>query len=1460
MRKSENHPLDVRTNNVGATRDVDPELSGAENKGTYFDSENGRVTSDRGNTGAWEKIRGEVITHSSTQAGDWFNLVSIPVHSDVFEIWVEKTGADSPYISINGVIMGQSPKMPWLYEHRIQFDKNESCIGGEVFLTDNNTSPTIFSIKDIKDNYAAGNQTYFDDFNLNLYGIGLSYALDSVVFDGLVDLGSGGGLKCGSYQYSLRYINEDGDATNWSPLTPPIPVIANLSSASAQYPYAMTHGGAVGADSKYGIKLKFRVTNLNDYDFLEIRRISYNQGLNIDNVPSGVIVSRIDIDPGEVSIKEFIDPKDSNIDEEVIAESVEFGQLASIARAKAIRYYDKRIVLMNVETTSKSTSDVSISDYNGEKIFPIVENLGKAGFNDPVAHTYKKNYQSNEKYSFGINLFDGFGGSGFVVEDDALKNVEAPSRRDPVSGNSLDLSDTTLSIAANVNSVVTPTFEVFSHENAIKKTDECTFKNILDAGSKPKSDVNKYCSDTNNGSRVGGDEVGYKPFTPVNENSIDVYGHNYRINQKVYLSNGDDVWYEPKGFGCDYYSRGFAIGGVNNIPSWAKAFSVVKSERAGRVVCQGIGTYKLELASDQVFDPSGLIVETAKKKKNIFIFTSPELESAVVGVDVNADMIENPQNYDVIFSSPLGFFSEVYSFFLDSVGAVTDKGEITERGEFVTYARILRDNGEINPGEDAAMGVNGYVAYNRYRNTGDNAGQGAFNTPEGGNKVFGVKSISALTYKSLKIELYDNLYSTSELSNDSNNDFDDQDMKDFTEPFYICNIVKKGALVEDLNVNSYRGTGHYQKIESIIGLGDGNQGQSFELVDERWEDCIPSLTSTGFNNDGESFIFLQPITGIEKRFLNVTYYTPSEVNLIVNDISIDGFHTTPLGFEVRGVYTHSVVGGVNYIDFSNPNYYPLEGDRIIVRYDNARPVKFFGGDTTVGENIFNHTRETMDGFGSEYEIGIPFRRYEVNPRHFIIRKTTGIDKIQNVLIASTFKLNQYIMYSCESIASSSYSFEGETGCFPSTNFVMHPHKYKDDPSSDNIFDQYYVDYPYINFNVFEGILSDRRFNTDYSVKGPVSYFSQPKVGFEENNIFCTGIVWSLPRAVNQQNSPGLKTFPETNRYYLNDDNGEIKKAWSSRTDGKGENLYAVTKSGVALLITEKAILSNLDADDLTVTSVDSFISQEYWINQEVGSDDEMWRGMADSTIELSTESGKMLAEALFIPNRNSIYRLMNNQIKEIAKGNYYSRIHDSLQNLGSGYDTHITGHFDKIHNEYWLQIPDYSSSYAQKCFVFSQDTLHFIGRFDYSFDKYIMKDSISYGFRDGKMYELNKGFFINGDVIKAKLIQHTSLAQVFEKEFISIEINTGLRTRMRPTAINILNEDQVVLARIDEATFGPEYLKQYDGWWAQIPRKMESVSQDRDRIQYRLIMFEIIHTFEEDFKVVSSVVQYKPLK
>ena len=259
--KQEHHPKSVRLNNVGANTSDEKINTGAGDKGFYVDSNNGRLKSLDGNDGDWEKIKGEVEDYSTVLPGPWSCIGAIDVNDRKFEVWVEDTGAADPFIRIDSQIVAQSPDLPFLKEFPLQMDKNEGCEEGEVFLTDNNTKPLIFSIQDLLDNIAT--QKYFTGFNYDIYTISLDKPLDVPVFIGLENVGGSGGLPVGSYQYAIAYVTKSGDRTNISEKTPTIPVVRSQSEGSLIYPYVRTFGDSsnVASLTSYGPKIRFRINN-----------------------------------------------------------------------------------------------------------------------------------------------------------------------------------------------------------------------------------------------------------------------------------------------------------------------------------------------------------------------------------------------------------------------------------------------------------------------------------------------------------------------------------------------------------------------------------------------------------------------------------------------------------------------------------------------------------------------------------------------------------------------------------------------------------------------------------------------------------------------------------------------------------------------------------------------------------------------------------------------------------------------------------------------------------------------------------------------------------------------------------------------------------------------------------------------------------------------------------------------
>lgn len=1470
----EHHNKEVVNNNKGIDQDLNGEISKGTDTGKYYDAQNMRLSDENGDKGILKKINGETLIYPKSQpTGTYVCIGNVSVNSKLIEFWVEETASDDPIITVDGVIHGKSPDMPWLIDYPLQTDKNENCKGGEIFVTDFNTPPMIFNLQDIIDNLAT--QKYFDEFNPALYSINLEAPMDIPVFVELVNIGGGGGLPVGSYQYSLRYSNEAGDKTNWGPLTPPIPVVQNNSSASTQYPYVRTYGADTNnaLATSYGPLIRYRVTNLANYEYVEIRRIAYDIEGGLDYVPGGEIIAKIPIGEEEISIREFIDPVDSNV-EITLADSEETNIMNYIAKAKAIRYHDKRLVLMNIETPDRD-AEPTFKEINGNKIFPIVKALGKAGHNDPHQHTYYKNYMSGEKHSFGVNFFDGSGGQGFTVGHADLNNVQTPNRRNPASADSELYSYEGMATAADTTCVnVGSTFEIFDLEDAVAKDDICSFINILDAGTKTAlaiPGVDDYCP-TPAASRDCAD-IGYNPFTPTNQNDTTVTSHNFKINTQVNPGSGY-VTYNPQGFAPNYFSRGFALGGVEDIPSWAKSFSIVKSKAADRVVFQGIGMYSMIQGDFVTIGNASCVTKEANK----LWFHSPDIEKGLIPQEVIDDINSNPSSYKIQLISPLGFMSEVYGY--EEEGG-SERDRIVD---MITYARVLHDEGQINVGETANMGINDgsgnrYVTYNKYRSQTDIAGGGPFSLD--GDTLIDIDTflpISEGRGNYYEITSTTNIYSHTGTGGTGSNDFEDTGCEDFTEPFYIVNIIQTGKEVRDLNINQYRSTGFYQKIDSIIGVGDDTTDQEFLLVDERWEDCIPALSGSSSFASDESFIYLEDENLIRKAYICSTYMSAPTKATIDADIIANGFWVSGSGINVYGRYSHTNSLNKEFTLVFDQGYNPSSNERIIVKYDTRLPLQVFGGDTTVSENIFAPIDREVDGEDNSdkkdlqfiLNAGFPFRAYELNPRRYVVVDPTSVNKVQDNNRARLAYIRQMcIMYACENRIGAEYSY-GLTypfQHFPQTNYVVRPNKGWNDSnfpgedpaviaSDNNIYSTYFDDYPqeWLNWS-WGGFRFLPKTNLDYNVKGPILYFSKPAVGFKTENQFCTRVTWSLPRQINVQDSPSLKSFPASNIFDISDKNGRIAFAWDAQTGQSGENLYAITNSGICLLLTKKSVLSNLTGEDLSIMATDSFINAEYWISNNVGAPGENWRGIADSNIEIRTESGIVRSSALFIPNKESLFRLLSNQVVDIAGDSYKKTLRPILEALPSDYSNKMNSVFNRLNNEYWLQMGD-------KVFVYDQNENAFVGKFTYDFDRYTFHKNKVYASRDLSTYILNSGFEINGLPIEAFLINRTAAPmQPIEKEFISINIATGYRGTMKPSEVQFLHEDTLaVQCALNQALAGPTYLKQYDGWFQFIPRKDALVSINRERLQSRMLFFKIIHNFEEDFKIINTVIQSKNIK
>jgi len=1477
----------------GANRETDPELLfSQENSSEYLDARNARPTSIDGNTGSIEKIKGEVIKYTNTAGLTGYVCVGrTSVNNNLVEIYAPTIAPLEGIVRINGVVVLRSIKFEQKVDYPLQIDINEAKGLSEFFITDNRVPPYCFNIEDMVASLTANPTKYFAAFNPLLYQVNLQSPLDIMAFVDLINVGGGGGLPVGHYQYQMRYTSEAGDRTNWCHPTPMIPVMQSLSSSSREYPWIKTFGGPPAPQSLTALapRLRFRVTNLYNYDYIEIKRLSYNQGAGIDFTPNGVVVAKIDIYPGEISVKEYIDPQESNTNIALSATD-ETQELVDVERAKAIRYFDRRLTLMNVKLASKE-SELTFLELNGKTGWPVIDKLGKAGYKDPWNHVYKKKYMGGESFGFGIGLYDGVGTRGFATKGTGgLENYQMPNRRDVIASETANYSfgGTVKCADSTASNAVSQTHEVFDHYQAVFKSDECNFKNIVQkgrvvglTGTRIVTKVTKDCEEDdgeieNHGAEVSGADVScsYQPFTPVRQTDPDVTGHNYVVDTKVFKNLSDEYNYRPQCFAPDYYAQGMMIAGVDNFPKWAKAFSVVRTKAAKRVLCQGIGWYAMTQAKYKLLGSQSL----GGKEQNKVWYHSPDIDNGIVSSDVLNDVIANPQNYKLQMVSPLGFFSEVYSF----EDGLLDIGDSRDRlVDMVAYARMLRDletdpNNQINPTEDAAMGVPGgdgynYIAYDKFRNTVQNPNTFG-GDPAKGNRLMDIAQIKRVsngrgTY--LEIETTSDIYGKASVGGQSQRNFEDQGMKDWTEPIYMINIIRVGAEIRDQNIQKYMQTDHYQKLESIIGKSTGIADQKYILVDERWEDAIPAPTSSSFGAGTDRYIYIRHENGSEEKWINVTYKTTTQTAAIIADIVSLGSYAGG----VTGVYRHNNVDNQSRfyeIIFDQVGYYPLQNDLIIIKYDKTAPIRFFGGDAYIGETIFAPLDKQASAKSKDAEtqfawgLGLPFFKWRVNPRYYTIRKAGALlNAIQDELEAKLKYLRQLcVMATVESRAACHLAYNQPTPpsqFFPLINYVIRPNRWDEDKSivDNGIFQDYQDDYGDIEKNMWKwgGLRFLPQINPDYSCEPRITFFSRPEYGFVEKTEYPTRVMWSLSRPINVQDTPGIKSFPANNSYDIDDDQGEIKYAYDAMSS-RGENLYAFTNKGICFLVTRKSVLSDLGGGDIGYMAADSFVKQQMWLSKEIGMKDEWWRSAAEGFIPVPIgDESSVRQEALFFANNESVFMFSENSVKDIGRIGYYNKLYNQgLSKVLGGYLTPITSVYDKKHQEYLIYI----GGTVDNMFAFSKANMAWNGTYDFKFEQLVVNGLDTLGIRNAEVYTLNQGYIMNGSPVVFEVESGASQDQFFGKEFGRVRVNS--LSGIKPTRIEFRKvPDGPVICELDPSQ-GAYYVKNYDGFEQWIPRMNDAVPANRKLFQGRLILFKILHNLPSEFKVIDASIFYKFLK
>ncbi len=156
--KQQKHPHDIRTTNGGTNTDIDQELHNTQ-EGSVLDRHNMRTMPMDGSNESSKKIKGEEVLYPNIDnrcSGGTGLPISITytcigsaeVNGHIVEFWADKDRLDPSLIRIDGQIVLMSVDFPLESQFPLQIAKNESCIGGEIYITDFNTTPMVFNIND----------------------------------------------------------------------------------------------------------------------------------------------------------------------------------------------------------------------------------------------------------------------------------------------------------------------------------------------------------------------------------------------------------------------------------------------------------------------------------------------------------------------------------------------------------------------------------------------------------------------------------------------------------------------------------------------------------------------------------------------------------------------------------------------------------------------------------------------------------------------------------------------------------------------------------------------------------------------------------------------------------------------------------------------------------------------------------------------------------------------------------------------------------------------------------------------------------------------------------------------------------------------------------------------------------------------------------------------------------------
>lgn len=1286
--------------------------------------------------GTYERVPGDVVYHSRTPDADEFC-------TGLF-YWQSQNLTIEFYYNINTDVKTMYLQNWKVMEHAdipgtriamidIAIDEDDSII----YVTDGQNAPVFYSLFDLIDSLAT--EKYFTEYDKEAHRLQLVTHVNQPIYIHLSNVGIGSGLKAGGYTYALRYTDPQGNTTNWSPATPVIPVHTENTTGTPgnTKPGVFTSGDEPGGLTSKGIRIRFRVTNEAGFAYMQVKRTAHNAGQSPDFSPNPEYLSLVaDADGNNVDISstvydviDFID-KDG-LDWLPLDEASEL-ESAPIKTCETVRLIDGRLVLGAIEYEARDLSTLSDSafliDSESQRCQPVNMNLGHEGFSKTFNQVYRKNYTRGERFGYAVQFVDDLGGLTFAVPIPGLDNYQMPNRRDIMDGVSEVLSNLYTAerpdyalYDSDAADSVDRTFEVFSR----------AWQDSQPAGTS-KSPAMLAHPDVSPSfgsfqplypSGIGDNkDYGFRPDMPCD----DMDGSPYNFHQSL----NNHIW-----------SLGWAFTGIDTslLPEWVRGFKIVRTPPAGRVLAQGLATY--------VFDEQGFLTP-ADKEASKLTFYSPDIDPGYGNSGfLYDDIANNPDDYQIQLVSVLGFNTSAYA------GSYVSPGHVSV--DLLSYANIYYENFIYNaPDPLATIGRGlGHVTFGRWRNylglSGANMGAGI--TAQSPDYVFGIDSaikIDGGQYGNSNgrcnmLELTVDAAIYAQLTGMTQASGGDTVNRAFHEPVYIVNIVRNETGIAASNTQSYQDTGIYQKIESILGTARGGSGQTYDLVDERWED-VAAVGRGIVDNDYVRYIYVN-----DQKWIDVTEETAFDIGvwnaIIEGDGGLGVGTMTVYGHTFYGMYTvagSSIAngGGPKTLDQKNPvtiefdvtgniSFFPAESWEIKIVYNSLSPIMVFGGDSYVGEVFASVVDNQVDGSRNFNDIQgaavneqlllngpMPAYTYNISgvnnavfiPRHAaqapnLVGGTYTDPAYENErtptseMIPADYDINLDIIrqwvfgFWCESRSNTVLAY-GNT--FPRRNYVQRPNCYpvRDADETPNayytrakVYSKYQdtFDDEYLLWQ-YGGFLIPQMYNYDYSKNVASRAVNKPLAGYAERTLFWQRVLFSLDKDPAIQNSPSLRTFLPINYYDLKRaDLGPITILYDA-VSAQGRNLYAITQKGVALLLTNKTIMRGAVGEQVSLIDLEgSFIQDEVWLNTAIGCHQVESRSKSEGTIE--TPSGQFV-QALSWLNNKGVMLFYNNDVKNIIT-NWRTEMGPIVDGLPTGNTyPHILTVFNEKKNELWAQL------------------------------------------------------------------------------------------------------------------------------------------------------------------------------